>query len=102
MIPAVKSCPIDTFAMTPKITIGRDGGMIGPMVEEAAVMPTEKSVLIAVIPHCLDLDGAETARIGDRRAGHAGEDHRADRHSHAPARRAASLLPPWRNRRCGW
>ena len=28
--------------MTPKITIGRDGGMIGPMVEDAAVTPTAR------------------------------------------------------------
>ena len=31
--------------MTPKITIGSDGGMIGPMVDEAAVTPTANSVL---------------------------------------------------------
>ena len=45
MKPAAKSWPIETFAMTPKMTIGSDGGMMGPMVAEAAVTPTAKSVL---------------------------------------------------------
>src|SRR5262245_64716490 len=31
-----------------------------------------------MIFHCLDLDGAETRRIGDRGARHAGEDDRPD------------------------
>ena len=42
--PAANSSPIEADAMTPKITSGREGGMIGPMVDDAAVMPTEKSV----------------------------------------------------------
>ena len=32
---------------------------------------------VAVVLHGLDLDGAEAGGIGDRRARHAGEDHRA-------------------------
>ena len=43
MKPATKSWPIDTFAITPKITIGSEGGTMGPMVEDAAVMPTARS-----------------------------------------------------------
>ena len=43
--PAANSWPIETLAITPKITIGSEGGMIGPMVAEAAVTPTAKSVL---------------------------------------------------------
>ena len=42
--PAANSSPIEADAMTPKITSGSEGGMIGPMVDDAAVMPTEKSV----------------------------------------------------------
>ena len=40
--------------------------------------PTANSVVVAVILHRLDLDRAEAGGVGDRGAGHAGEDHRAD------------------------
>ena len=52
--------------------------MIGPSVADAAVTPTANSVGVAVVLHRLDLDGAETGGVGDRRPRHAGEDHRAD------------------------
>ena len=39
--------------------------------------PTAKSV-VAVILHRLDLDGAEPSGVGDRGAGHAGKNHRAE------------------------
>jgi hypothetical protein len=43
MNPATKSWPIETLAMTPKTIIGSEGGMIGPIVEDPAVMPTANS-----------------------------------------------------------
>jgi hypothetical protein len=36
MIPPMKSRMIETFAMTPKTTMGMEGGMIGPLVVAAA------------------------------------------------------------------
>lgn len=43
--PPAKSWPMETLPTTPKMTMGNDGGMIGPMVEDAAVMPTANSSL---------------------------------------------------------
>ena len=40
--PAMNSLPMDSSAITPKMTIGIDGGMMGPMVEDAAVTAAEK------------------------------------------------------------
>ena len=51
--------------------------MIGPSVAEAAVMPDGELGRVAVVLHRLDLDRAEAAGVGDRGAGHAGEDHAA-------------------------
>ena len=36
MIPPMKSRMIETLAMTPKTTMGMEGGMIGPLVVAAA------------------------------------------------------------------
>ena len=42
-MPPINKPPIEVEAVTPKITIGRLGGMMGPTVDEAAVIAQEKS-----------------------------------------------------------
>ena len=49
--------------------------MIGPIVAEAAVMRSRRLGIVALVPHRLDLERADAAGIGHRRARHAGEDH---------------------------
>ena len=43
-MPATKSLVTDSPVIVPAMIIGRLGGMIGPMHEDAAVMAQEKSV----------------------------------------------------------
>ena len=58
MKPPANRPPIETLAVNPKITNEIDGGMIGPMVEDAAVTAAEKSTsypasriaLISILP----------------------------------------------------
>ncbi len=60
------------------MTNGSDGGMIGPERGGGRGDAHGELLRVAVVAHRLDLDRAEPRRVGDRRAGHAGEDHRAD------------------------
>ena len=43
MMPATNILETEMPVSVPAMIIGRDGGMIGPIQEEAAVTPTEKS-----------------------------------------------------------
>ena len=51
------------------------GGMMGPMVDEAAVTGGAEFPVVPFVGHGLDFDGSQTAGVGDGRSGHAGEDN---------------------------
>ena len=57
---------------------GIEGGKIGPTMAEAQVSAPGELALEAVRGHGLDLDAAEPADVGQRRAAHAREDQAAD------------------------
>jgi len=42
-MPARNSLPMDTLAVTPKITNGIDGGMMGAMMPAEAIRPPERA-----------------------------------------------------------
>ena len=52
--------------------------MIGPEGGRGGRDADRELGLVAMVLHGLDLDGAEAGGVGDRRARHAREDHRAD------------------------
>ena len=60
--------------------------MIGPSVADARRDADREAEVVALILHGLDLDRSQTRGVGDRGAGHAGEDHRADDVDVRPAR----------------
>ena len=43
IMPPTKHRPVDAPTVTDKITIGKDGGIIGPNTDDAAVTAHEKS-----------------------------------------------------------
>ncbi len=57
---------------------GIDGGKIGPMIADELVTAAAKPPLNPLDAHGVDLDTAEAADVGKRRAGHAGEDQAAE------------------------
>ena len=54
------------------------GGMIGPMMAEAAADGRRECRIEAALAHGLDLDQAEAGGIGLRHARHRREDHAGD------------------------
>ena len=57
---------------------GIDGGKIGPTIADELVTAAANGALEALVAHRVDLDPAEAADVGERRAGHAGEDQAAE------------------------
>ncbi len=57
---------------------GIDGGKIGPTIADELVTAAANARGEALAAHRVDLDAAEAADVGERRARHAGEDQAAE------------------------
>ena len=57
---------------------GIDGGKIGPTIAEELVTAAANGAEKPLLAHRVDLDAAEAADVGQRRARHAGEDQAAE------------------------
>ena len=66
---------METPVMEPYSTAEVLGGMMGAMVEEAAVTAAEKVLVVSIFLHGIHLHLSDTGDVGYGRAGHAGHDH---------------------------
>ena len=91
--PARNRSATDTCTMTAYTTMITDGGMIGPMIADAALTAAENAGSNPSLRHGLDLDHAQAGGVGLRHTAHAGEDHACQ---HVDVREAAADVPDQR------